>query len=79
MTLRERLDNLKRKQEAARDRKARAEATLEQLRAQEAEIRQELEKLGVTPDNVHAEIQRLESEVQERLKEAEEILQGVPV
>ena len=57
-----------------RTEKARAEATLETLAKQEADIHKQLAELGVTPENLEAEIERLKSEIAEQLSKAEQLL-----
>lgn len=71
-----RLESLKSTIQRGQTEKARAEATLEQLGKQEAEIVAELTALGVTPDGLDAEIERLRREVEAGLAEAERLLNG---
>lgn len=77
-TLEARLNALKARIDAARTEKARAEATLEQLERQRAEILAQLVELGVTEDELPAEIERLEREIAETLTEAERLLRNAP-
>ena len=70
-----RLQNLKSTIERGRTEVARAEATLESLQKQEAEIHNQLREMGVEPENLDAEIERLKAEVAEKLNQAEALLQ----
>ena len=70
-----RLQNLKNTIERGRTEVARAEATLESLQKQEAEIHNQLREMGVEPENLDAEIERLKAEVAEKLNQAEALLQ----
>ena len=47
---------------------------MEWLKQQEAEILQELEELGVEPDRLDEEIARLEREIDEKIKQAWELI-----
>lgn len=69
-----RLQDLKSTIERGRTEVARAEATLESLQKQEAEIHGQLRELGVEPENLEAEIARLQAEVAEKLAQAEALL-----
>lgn len=69
-----RLQNLKNTIERGRTEVARAEATLESLQKQEAEIHSQLREMGVEPENLDAEIARLKAEVAEKLSQAEQLL-----
>lgn len=69
-----RLQNIKSQIERGRTEKARAEATLESLAKQEQDIVKQLAELGVAPENLEAEIERLKTEIAEQLSEAERLL-----
>ncbi len=69
-----RLQNIKSQIERGRTEKARAEATLESLAKQEQDIHQQLAALGVSPENLEAEIERLKTEIAELLSKAERLL-----
>lgn len=69
-----RLQNLKSTIERGRTEVARAEATLESLQKQEADINAQLRALGVEPENLDIEIARLKAEVAEKLSKAEALL-----
>lgn len=78
MTTEQRLQAIKARIDKARDEKARAEATLEQLEKQRIEVLDELSVLGVSEEDLDSEIARLEQEVNDNLAEAERLLgQGV--
>lgn len=57
-----------------RTEKARAEATLETLAKQEADIHVQLRELGVAPENLESEIESLKAQIAEQLSKAEELL-----
>lgn len=69
-----RLQQIKSTIERGRTEKARAEATLEALAKQEQEIHQQLEALGVSPENLDAEIEALKTQIAEQLTKAEQLL-----
>lgn len=69
-----RLNNLKAQIEKGKAEKARAEANLETYTKQRDEIISELKALGVEPENLDAEIARLDREIEEALARAEELL-----
>ena len=69
-----RLQNIKSTIERGRTEKARAEATLESLAKQEADIHKQLAELGVTPENLEAEIESLKATIAEQLSKAEQLL-----
>ena len=58
----------------AKDLRNRAEVKLESLERQEKEILRELEELGVEPDRLDEEIARLEREIDEKIKQAWELI-----
>ncbi len=72
----DRLASLKARIDKAREDKARAEATIEQLDAQRQQILAELEQLGVTEAELPGEIDRLQREIEEQLAAAEALLAG---
>ena len=69
-----RLNAIKTTIERGKQEKARAEATLETLAAQRTAINTECAKLGVDPENLDAEIERLRKEMESKLAEAERLL-----
>lgn len=68
------LNDLKESLEKAKDLKYKAEARLEQLNKQEKEIIEELNELGVKPENLNKEIEKLTSEIENLFKEANDLL-----
>ena len=72
--LEEKIKYMKTKIEEAKDLRRRAELKLENLEKQERDILMELEQLGVKPDQLTEEINRLEQEVREGLQEVEQLL-----
>ena len=58
----------------AKDLRNRAEVRLEALERQEKEILRELEELGVEPDRLDEEIARLEREIDEKIKQAWQLI-----
>lgn len=69
-----RLQNLKSTIERGRTEVARAEATLETLQKQEADIHAQLREHGVEPEQLDVEIARLKAEVADKLGKAEALL-----
>ena len=68
------LNNLKSNLEKAKDLKYKAEARLEQLNQQEEEIINELIELGVKPEDLDKEIDKLSLEIDNLFKEANNLL-----
>ncbi|NLI12501.1 MAG: hypothetical protein GX425_07740 [Peptococcaceae bacterium] len=71
-----RLNSLKAQIEKGKAEKARAEANLETYTKQRDEIIGELKSLGVEPENLDAEIARMDQEIEDALAKAEELLKG---
>ena len=71
-----RLNNLKAQIDEGKTQKAKAQANLETYTKQRDEIVAQLAELGVTPDNLEAEILKLDGEIEEGLTRAEELLRG---
>lgn len=69
-----RLQQIKSTIDRGRTEKARAEATLETLAKQEADIHRQLADLGVAPENLESEIESLKAQVAEQLSKAEQLL-----
>ena len=69
-----RLNSLKAQIEQGKNEKARAEANKETYEKQKQEIINQLAELKVAPENLDAEIARLETEIQQSLAKAEELL-----
>lgn len=70
------LNNLKTQIEKGKVEKTRAETNLESYTKQRDEIVKEMAELGVTPETVDAEIERLDTEIEADLAKAEELLRG---
>ncbi|HOV80372.1 MAG TPA: hypothetical protein PK728_09750 [Bacillota bacterium] len=71
-----RINGLKAQIEKGKVEKARAEANLAMYEKQRDEIITQLAELGVTPENVDAEIAQLDREIEENLARAEQLLRG---
>ena len=69
-----RLNSLKAQIEQGKNEKARAEANKETYEKQKQEIINQLAELKVTPENLDAEIARLDTEIQQGLAKAEQLL-----
>lgn len=69
-----RLNNLKAQIEQGKNEKARAEANKETYEKQKQEILNQLAEMQVSPENLDAEIARLETEIQQGLAKAGELL-----
>lgn len=69
-----RLNSLKAQIEQGKNEKARAEANKETYEKQKQEIISQLAELQVAPENLDAEIARLECEIQQGLTKAEQLL-----
>ncbi|RAL26400.1 hypothetical protein [Thermoflavimicrobium daqui] len=63
--LEEKIKDLKAKLEKAKDMRYKAELRLENLEREEGKILKELNELGVQPDELQEEIERLEREIDE--------------
>lgn len=68
------LNVLKENLERAKSLKYRAEARLEQLKKQEEDIIKELKELGVAPEQLSNEIEKLTEEIDLLFKKANELL-----
>jgi chromosome segregation ATPase len=70
------LSNLKENLDKAKNLRIRAEARLEQLNRQKQDIVKEIEALGVKPEELDAEIEKLKDEIEALIKRANELLPG---
>ncbi|MGQ9532687.1 MAG: hypothetical protein ACUVTQ_07780 [Desulfotomaculales bacterium] len=70
----DRIRELREALEKAKQMRIQAETRLEELARQEGEILRELEALGVKPENLAAEIERLDREIAALLDQAESLL-----
>ncbi|EOD00211.1 hypothetical protein [Caldisalinibacter kiritimatiensis] len=68
------LNDLKEKLEKAKTLKYKAEARLEQLNKQQEEIINELNDLGVKPEELENEIEKLDQEIRNLIEEANKLL-----
>lgn len=71
-----RLNNLKTQIEQGKIEKTRAETNLQNYTKQRDDIVAQMAELGVTPETVDNEIERLEQEIEADLAKAEELLKG---
>jgi len=71
-----RLNNLKEQIERGKIEKTRAETNLQTYEKQRDEVVTEMAEFGVTPETVDAEIERLDKEIEDGLRQAEELLGG---
>lgn len=70
-----RLNALKTKIEQGKAAKAKAEANLETYTKQKEELEAQVRELGIEPDQLEAEITRLDVEIADSLTKAEQLLQ----
>lgn len=68
------LGNLKENLEKAKTLKYKAEARLEQLKSQEADLIKELKELNVNPEDLDSEIENLTIEINKLFKKSNELL-----
>ncbi|MDE5412891.1 hypothetical protein [Alkalihalobacterium chitinilyticum] len=68
------LTKIKEAIDKAKDMRYRAEAKLEELENQQKRLLDELEELGVKPENLEAEIKKLEEEIERGLAETKAII-----
>lgn len=71
-----RLNAIKTQIEQGKTEKARAEANLEVFTKRQQEIEAQLKELGVAPENIDAEIAKLDQEIEANLSQAEALLRG---
>ncbi|WP_062050852.1 hypothetical protein [Bacillus sp. JCM 19034] len=74
MSIEQQLTQMKQAIEKAKDMKYRAEAKLEELENQKSRLLEELEDLGVKPEELDSEIMRLEQTIEQTLKETWELI-----
>jgi len=58
----------------AKENKAKAEATIEQLQVREEELIESMKKMGVTPETIAVEIANLEKSINENITAAEALI-----
>lgn len=68
------LSQLKENLDRAKNLKYKAEARLEHLNKQQEELINELKELGVNPDELDSEINKLETEISDLFEKANELL-----
>jgi len=68
------ITEIKENLEKAKNMKFRAEAKLEQLYKQREEITNEIKAMGIEPENIDAEISKLQTEIDAMLKETKDLL-----
>ncbi|MEB1810163.1 MAG: hypothetical protein LPK26_23155 [Bacillaceae bacterium] len=68
------LTKIKEAIDKAKDMRYRAEAKLEELENQQKRLLDELEELGVKPENLEAEIKKLEEEIERGLAETKAMI-----
>ncbi|MDP4181377.1 MAG: hypothetical protein Q8942_09825 [Bacillota bacterium] len=68
------ISELKEKLDSAKNKRIRAEARMEQLNKQKQDVLKELEELGVKPDELEAEIERLKNDIEIMITEANKML-----
>ncbi|SFJ24997.1 hypothetical protein [Thermoflavimicrobium dichotomicum] len=73
-TLEEKIKDIKARLEKAKDLRYKAELRLETLEREEQKILQELDELGVKPDQLQEEIKRLEREIDEDIAQVYALL-----
>ncbi len=68
------INQLKESLDKAKNMRIRAEARLEQLNKQKQEILDEINSLGVRPEELESEIEKLRGEIEALIKKADEML-----
>lgn len=74
MNYEENLKNLKEQLDRLKNMKYKSEARLEQLNAQKKYILNEIEKLGIKPEDLENEISNLKSEIDRLFAEANDLM-----
>lgn len=74
MNYEENLKNLKEQLDKLRNMKYKSEARLEQLNAQKKDILNEIEELGIKPDELESEISKLKNEIDSLFNEANDLM-----
>ena len=70
----DRIKELKKHLDQARDLRSKAMGALDQHRRREEEIIQQIRELGVEPDKLDEEIRRLQTEIEARLQKVQELI-----
>lgn len=74
MNYEEQISDLEKKIAHATEQKNKAEARLESLQIQEKDLLEQLNEIGLSPDDLESEITRLDNEIQANLRAANEYL-----
>lgn len=74
--LEEQIKDLRGKLDKAKDELYRAELRLETLEREETALLQECQNLGISPDNLQEQIEKLESQIKADLENANALLEG---
>jgi chromosome segregation ATPase len=68
------INQLKENLDKAKNMRIRAETRMEQLNKQKQEILKEIEEMGVKPDDLESEIEKLKNSIEEMINEANNML-----
>jgi chromosome segregation ATPase len=68
------INQLKENLDKAKNMRIRAETRMEQLNKQKQEILKEIEEMGVKPGELESEIEKLKNDIEEMIKEANNML-----
>lgn len=74
MEYEKKISQLKENLDKAKNMRIRAEARLEQLTKQKQDIMDEITALGIKPEELDSEIEKLHNEIKELIKKAEEMI-----
>ena len=74
MNYKKKLNELKMNLEKANRFKIRAESKLEELNSRKEELLKELHQYGIEPENLNDEIEKLKKEIEDGIREANELL-----
>ena len=77
MNYEDQLNNLKKQLDRAKDLKYKADARLESLKSQRAELLKEIEKEGIKPEDLSMEIEKLEKEIVDVFQKADSMMPKV--
>ena len=77
MNYEDQLNNLKKQLDRAKDLKYKADARLESLKSQRAELLKEIEKECIKPEDLSMEIEKLEKEIVDLFQKADSMMPKV--
>ena len=77
MNYEDQLNNLKKQLDRAKDLKYKADARLESLKIQRAELLKEIEKEGIKTEDLSMEIEKLEKEIVDLFQKADSMMPKV--